>query len=220
MATPVPSEYAAALRREILRSELQRMRAVAIILAALLTVTMVGAWLFTGLTQRLFRGGIEVWMPAAIIGPFILYEIAAVGILRWRAARDLDFPRLGRFGNALVETSLPGVIIYVLAQRMEPQLVFGFWPPLLYFLFILLSTLRLDFWLSLWTGAVAAVQQMALAVWFLPLSLLAERANETVDYHLAAAWSCWRPAWWRDWWRAACGGSSTIRSRRHWRATA
>ena len=185
MATPVPSEYATALRREILRSELQRMRAVAVILAALLTVTMVGAWLFTGLTQRLFRGGIEVWMPAAIIGPFILYEIAAVRILRWRAARDLDFPRLGRFGNALVETSLPGVIIYVLAQRMEPQLVFGFWPPLLYFLFILLSTLRLDFWLSLWTGAVAAVQQMALAVWFLPLSLLAERANETVDYHLA-----------------------------------
>ena len=42
---------------------------------------------------------------------------------------------------------------------MEPQLVFGFWPPLLYFVFIVLSTLRLDFWLSLWTGVVAAVQQ-------------------------------------------------------------
>ena len=28
---------------------------------------------------------------------------------------------------------------------------------LIYFIFIILSTLRLDFWLSLWTGAVAAV---------------------------------------------------------------
>ena len=37
----------------------------------------------------------------------------------------------------------------------------GFWPPMLYFVFILLSTLRLDFWLSLWTGAVAAVQLLA-----------------------------------------------------------
>ena len=48
---------------------------------------------------------------------------------------------------------MPSVIIFVLARHMEPQLVFGFWPPLLYFVFILLSTLRLDFWLSLWTGA-------------------------------------------------------------------
>ena len=38
--------------------------------------------------------------------------------------------------------------------------MFGYWPPLLYFVFIVLSTLRLDFWLSLWTGAVAAMQQM------------------------------------------------------------
>ena len=45
---------------------------------------------------------------------------------------------------------------------MEPLLVFGFWPPMLYFVFIVLSDLRLDFWLSLWTGGVAAVQQFAL----------------------------------------------------------
>ncbi len=31
--------------------------------------------------------------------------------------------------------------------------MFSFWPPLLYFIFILLSTLRLDFWLSIWTGS-------------------------------------------------------------------
>ena len=52
---------------------------------------------------------------------------------------------------------------------MEPHVLLGFWPPMLYFVFIVLSTLRLDFWLSVWTGAVAAVQQFALAAWLLPL---------------------------------------------------
>ena len=79
-------------------------------------------------------------------------------------ARDRDFPRPARFANALIETSLPGVIIVALSHHMDPQLVFGFWPPLLYFVFILLSTLRLDFWLSLWTGTVAAVQQIVLVL--------------------------------------------------------
>ncbi len=51
---------------------------------------------------------------------------------------------------------------------MQPQLVFAFWPPLLFFVFILLSTLRLDFWLSVWTGAVAATLQMALVFVLLP----------------------------------------------------
>ena len=96
-------------------------------------------------------------MPLAAIGPFVLYEMAAVTFLGWRMAHGKDFPQPARFANALIETSLPGVIIYALSHHMEPQLVFGFWPPMLYFVFIVLSTLRLDFWLSLWTGIVAAV---------------------------------------------------------------
>jgi adenylate cyclase len=68
---------------------------------------------------------------------------------------------------------------------MEPQLVFGFWPPMLYFVFIVLSTLRLDFWLSLWTGAVAAVQQFALALWLLPLAPTGDRPEQALIYHLS-----------------------------------
>jgi len=89
--------------------------------------------------------------------------VLALWLVRLRIAQDRDFPRYGRFANALIETTLPSVIIYGLAQQMNPQSVFAFWPPMLYFIFIVLSTLRLDFWLSLWTGAVAAVQQLVLA---------------------------------------------------------
>ena len=39
----------------------------------------------------------------------------------------------------------------------------GFVVPLVYFIFIILSTLRLDFWLSTFTGFVAAVELLAMA---------------------------------------------------------
>lgn len=177
--------YEDALRREIMASELQRMRALAAILLFLLALTSCIANFLTEFTARIFEGGLAPWMPLAAIGPFVVYEFGTVALLRWRMAHNLDFPRPARFGNVLVETSLPGVLIYALAGRMEPQLVFGFWPPLLYFIFILLSTLRLDFWLSLWTGIVAAVQLYALAAHFHDLSIVAPEANQSPFYHLS-----------------------------------
>lgn len=178
-------DFAQALRREILRSEQQRMRIVAAILLFILCFTSVGLQVLPDLRARLFPNGIEWWMPLAGIGPFILFELVAHTILTVRIGRGLDFPQPARFLNALIETSLPGVIIYVLANHMEPQLVFGFWPPMLYFVFIVLSTLRLDFWLSLWTGFVAAVQQFSLALWLLPLERHGDLPQEALVYHFS-----------------------------------
>jgi adenylate cyclase len=106
-------------------------------------------------------------------------------VLRWRASRDMEFPRYARFGNAFIETSMPSVMIFTLSHHMHPETVFGFWPPLLYFVFILLSTLRLDFWLSLWTGVVAAVQQFLLVSWFIPLELFSDVPEHSLLYNLS-----------------------------------
>ena len=59
MADATPDGYANELRREILRSEIQRMKVLAITLAGLLAVTLVAANLFPEFTRRMFRGGIE-----------------------------------------------------------------------------------------------------------------------------------------------------------------
>jgi len=185
MVDAAPGAYAHALRREILRSEQRRMRVVAAILVFMLCVTSAAVVFMPELRQRMFPDGIAAWMPLAGIGPFVLFELVALTVLRYRLATDRDFPQAARFANALVETSMPGVIIYVLANHMEPQLVFGFWPPLLYFVFIVLSTLRLDFWLSLWTGAVAAVELFALAAILLPIDPAGSRPEETLIYHFS-----------------------------------
>lgn len=183
MAPAAPDFFADALRREIIRSEQQRMRALAIILAALLVITLVVANVFVEYSQRMFERDVPGWLPLVAIGPFLLYELFSLTILRYRAARDRDFPRVTRFVNALIETSLPSSIIITLSHYMDPVLVFSFWPPLLYFLFILLSTLRLDFWLSAWTGAVAALQQVALVLWLVPLQPWGEIPQAAPLFH-------------------------------------
>ena len=164
-------DFAQALRGEILRSEQQRMKVIASILVFILCFTTIGLQVLPELRQAPVSqrhrmvdaaGGHRARSSCTKSGP----SPSSAGACR----AGKDFPQPARFVNALIETSLPGVIIYALARHMEPQLVFGFWPPMLYFVFIVLSTLRLDFWLSLWTGAVAAVQQFALALWLLPLA--------------------------------------------------
>lgn len=185
MPAAAPDSFSDALRREIIGSEQRRMRALAIILAVLLAITLIVVNFFPDYSARMFQHHIPGWIPLAGVGPFLLYELGSLTFLRYRAARDLDFPRVARYGNALIETSLPATIIVTLSHYMDPLLVFGFWPPLLYFIFILLSTLRLDFWLSVWTGAVAALQQMVLVLWLLPIEPWGNIPQETLLFHFS-----------------------------------
>jgi adenylate cyclase len=183
MAEATHAGYAAEFRREIVRSEIQRVRVLAIFLALLILVMSAAVNLFPAVSERMFKGGLPGWVPLAGVGPFLVYEIFVLYVLRWRLAKDKDFPRFGRYANALIETSLPSVAIVVMAHHMEPALVFGLWPPLAYFLFIILSTLRLDFWLSLWTGAVAAIEQLALVIWLVPIEMGGDDPQTSVVYH-------------------------------------
>src|SRR5688572_5394099 len=86
-------DFAQALRREIMRSEQQRMRVLAAILFFILCLTSIGLQVLPELRERLFPGGISWWMPVAAIGPFVLYELAAVAVLSRRMAAGKDFPQ-------------------------------------------------------------------------------------------------------------------------------
>ena len=68
-------------------------------------------------------------------------------------------------------------------QGMGPAQALGFAAPLAYFIFIILSTLRLDFWLSSFTGLVAAAELLAMAMFYHPAQFAAEPAPD-FGYHL------------------------------------
>ena len=70
------------------------------------------------------------------------------------------------YGYALVETSLPTLVILYYATIVGPMQALLMPMAFVYFVFILLSTLRLDFALSAFTGLVAAAEYAAVALFW------------------------------------------------------
>ena len=185
-APPDPAEttFQHLLNREILVSERRRMLILAALQAFILALILLAATLTPGFVRSIYHGRLPVRGALAAFSAFIAYELFAAGLLTIFIRRGRNFPVLGRYMNALIETSFPTALLYLLAGYLSAPVVFGTWPALLYFLFIILSTLRLDFALSAFTGAVAAVELFALASFILHLSWRAEDPNFNIGYHL------------------------------------
>src|SRR5262245_22471470 len=178
----LPSAFDRALSAEIAASELIRMR----VLAAALAVLLVGDELLLifarDLVAEIAERPIPTWLPLQVIGPFLAYEVVALIALGWRLAHGRSFPTVARFANATIETSLPTVILWWLAAFALPSVALGAWPTLLYFLFIVASTLRLDFVLPAYTGAVAAAGYLLVTFGILP----AEGASNPLNHLIKA----------------------------------
>jgi adenylate cyclase len=172
------------LAGEVLRSERRRVLNLAGMLTSILATMLVLLTVAPGIVHALFRTPLPWQVPLAVFLPFIAYELAAAGILTFLARRGRHFPVPGRYINALIETSFPTLLIYVLTGYVDGPIVFNSWPSLLYFLFIILSTLRLDFPISAFTGAVAAVELFALAYFRLHLTWRVADLDLSITYHL------------------------------------
>src|SRR5215831_19053951 len=157
-------EFKHALAREVLKTE--RLRVIALII----TATVVAAGLTTAdavapaILDRIWRGHFPVlYLLAGYVG-FVVFEASVLALVSRQLKRDLDVPRVRRYVGAFIETSLPSLVLVVHMNNMGAVQALGFVGPLLYFVFIILSTLRLDFWLSTFTGFVAAAELLGLAL--------------------------------------------------------
>ena len=163
---PPPSPSAAveqAFERGIRETERLRSAVLASIYGAAALFFLVITLLFPRLYGRLLdgnRAGV-----AAIIGLSLLYELTLTLVVHRLLRRpEGHLPAWGRYANALLETSLPTLALIYLSQGLEPEHALSTMPALTYYLFILLSTLRLDFYLALFTGLVAATEYLLLAL--------------------------------------------------------
>lgn len=172
-----------ALSAEILASERLRARVLAVLLASVLVIELVIFALVREQVEQLTHRPMSPWLPLYIFGPFLAYECIVLLVLRRFAALGREPPKFARFANTVIETSLPTVIIYIANHYMSPEAAFGTWPSLFYFVFIVAATLRLNFVLPMFTGAVAAAEYMILAAYLLPLSASATDPVLTVIYH-------------------------------------
>jgi len=157
-----------------------RVRVLATTLVVLLVAEQLLFLFARDLVEQFTQKPLPAWLPARIIGPFLAYEIMALLVLRYRLARGRTFPTAARFANALIETSLPTVILWWVTESTTPAVAFGSWPTMLYFIFIVASTLRLDFLLPVFTGIVAATGYLGVATWVLSLRGVATNPNHVI----------------------------------------
>jgi adenylate cyclase len=181
-AAPVTAQQAhdKQLTREILKSERRRVQALAIVVAILLAAStaFVLAPVHPGLPD------LTIKTPLLVYTPFLVYELVVMRVIERRLASGGDVPHFARYIGAFVETSLPTVVLWEQIRFLGPGVALGMFAPLLYFLFIILSTLRLDFRLSLFTGAVAAVQLFAVGMLYGALPVVVADERLVVIYHL------------------------------------
>jgi adenylate cyclase len=175
---PTMPGFHAALTREILVTERLRIKAVlATILLFGVSLTLMHL-IFPDSMERIWRGQFQLWKFYVVAVPLVIFELTVLWLLQRRIARNLDVPVLRRYISALIETSLPTIALAIQINAMGPERALGFAAPLAYFMFIILSTLRLDFWLSTFTGLVAAVELFAMAMLYHPSAVVAEAAQE------------------------------------------
>jgi len=93
---------------------------------------------------------------------------------------------LRRYGYAFIETSLPTLVIVYYATVVGAVQALLMPSAFVYFIFILLSTLRLDFALSAFTGLVAALEYAAVAVLWDFFSYDARATDAAVDPMLSS----------------------------------
>jgi adenylate cyclase len=165
----------------VLRTELVRVRALIATAAVLLVIFWTVDLMAPEALNHIWRGQFRPSYLNVILAPLILFELWVHAMLRRYLKLDRDVPVIRRYLGVLIETSLPTIALAVHIQNMGEVQALGFVMPFAYFIFIILSTLRLDFWLSTFTGFVAAAELLAMAMFYHPLATTGPKPD--ITYH-------------------------------------
>src|SRR5437773_8477572 len=180
--TGVSADFQRALMQEVMTTELLRIKAL-IATTVLLAIILGTVYFFASeAVSRVWHGNLKPEYLYSILVPFTLFELWVHGQITGNMRQGRDLPVIRRYLGALIETSMPTVALALHINSMGAVAALGFVGPMIYFIFIILSTLRLDFWLSTFTGAVAAVQLFCMATFYHP-AIGAEA--EPIYYHAA-----------------------------------
>jgi adenylate cyclase len=163
----VSKDFEHMLMREVMRSEQVRVRAVIAVAVGIIIIAGIIHILYPDIVQRIWHG-VDPNAVFGILFCLILFELWVHTVISRNLKLDRDVPVYRRYLSAVIEISIPTLILALQIESMGPVRALGFVMPMAYFIFIILSTLRLDFWLSTFTGFVAAVQLYVVAMHFRP----------------------------------------------------
>jgi adenylate cyclase len=143
---------------EITKSEYKRVRLM-IGTFALGLVIIISNYFFLDQRITAFYGGVENYFFVAFwILLLIGYEVVVLGFIKHAQKTGRRISNRFKYTSSLIEISFPSLLIFYMVD-VEDMLIFIDSPiMLMYFLFIIFSTLHLDLKLSVITGILAAVE--------------------------------------------------------------
>lgn len=154
------------LASETLDAEKQRVMVLLIIASALALFSLVPPSYLGPYFERVFHGRSDVFMlwRFFVLGGLVCCLLAERLLLTYLIKR---VPAVYRYITALFETSAPTAGMIVSATFADAASPISEVPVFIYPLFIVLSAMRLSFALSVFTGAVACVQYLAVQILYL-----------------------------------------------------
>src|ERR1700761_6102633 len=164
---PMTKQFEHMLMREVARTELIRVRALIVVSLVIMVNVGLTHALFPDVVERVWHGVNPNVIYRILIG-LIIFEVWVHTAITHRLTRDEDLSVYRRYLSVIIETSIPTFVLALQIESMGPVRALGFVMPMVYFIFIILSTLRLDFWLSAFTGFVAASELLYLALRYKP----------------------------------------------------
>jgi adenylate cyclase len=170
--------------REIVASERIRVGILAGLLGMLMLSFATMFAVYRGTYLEYFVGPAAIRHVGLIVGALLAYELVIYRVIGHRLRHGRTLPEPLRYLNAFVETSVPSFVIFAAARDSNPAHVLQSGAALLYGVFIVLSTLRLDYRLSVFTGLVAAAEYVALCVHYAGLDLMPTTPFDRPPFYL------------------------------------
>jgi hypothetical protein len=160
-----PSEQA--FSNQILESEKRRVTILAGIGIFFLIVFTASNLLVDHEFHNIFKKKFPFYAVTIFFVFIILFDIALRFFFDFLIKIEIKPLLFMRYVNAFVEMSFPTVAIVFVSDYIHPVYVLNSPVLLVYFLFIILAALRLDFKLCVFTGAIAALEYSAIAVYLI-----------------------------------------------------
>jgi adenylate cyclase len=159
-----PTPLDLALAREKLASDRLRSGVLAGFLTVFMLVYFSFYFYFPDVDLVVWHGRIDMRSLGGLFGSAVVFELLVFTLLSHYLQQGRRPPQPMIYCIALVETSFPTAILLVFSRVMDPMVALTLTPTHHYYFFILLSTLRLNPRLCIFTGAVASLEYAALAV--------------------------------------------------------
>lgn len=151
------------LHKEIAQSEYRRTYlTIGVILVSL--VLAIINFIFFGREESNFYGEANVYLVLIIwIFVFMAYELAILARIKRYLKHNQPVPRIFKVINVMDEISFISALLFILIYYSQQDAFLDSPVYVMYFVFLILSALHLDFRLSILMGVVAAVQYVLIA---------------------------------------------------------